>query len=628
MKLIWNDTLAGNWGTNPGTGKAITPRSWQAKFLPLAVKHFAQEKPESVICRAIMGSGKSIAMAQLCATMQLEPNECCVISTSTVKLVKQLGATIRNRVDSALWGESRVGCYYTDGKDVNQPFIVACNPSLAELAHALRARGRRCTFWMPDEAHKTPCDTIVVEAYPVLTPERICGFTATPYRADPDERLHLFDKVIYDYGPREAMEDKPSPVVPWSIVNWDGGEVDLDSACVQMTKEAVGPGMFNAKTIDEAETFATLLSTNDMPAAAVHSRLSDTDINTQIKRLERGDLRAIVHVNMLQEGIDLPWLMWLCMRRAVGSRVRFVQESGRVLRSCGDKIWNQHDKTVATFYDPHDLFGQFSLDYLEVLGGDYLIDDVKLSPEEQQQKDLERNALEALKTLLGTNAGTALQMPPLGNYLRQLVVAFEIMGATDNRKIASKAWRGQGPTDKQVNALGNLRRWTSMKCIPKIHQRALGLLCDYRAALSRGLASDLMTSLIGLANNKRWPDFRPLDQAAENGLKKHEEQKNGGFVARPQIKKPEDKKAGPSLFDAMPAQADDRYAGGQDCGIEYTATTAIGHRESNESVSERTQGVARGSRPATPVLLSGSTGGSGKSGDSITSFGNDHGEEM
>ena len=37
--------------------------------------------------------------------------------------------------------------------------------------------------------------------------------------------------------------------------------------------------------------------------------------------------------SLLAEGVDLPWLEWLCLRRGAGSRVRLAQEVGRVVRT-------------------------------------------------------------------------------------------------------------------------------------------------------------------------------------------------------------------------------------------------------------------------------------------------------
>ena len=139
---------------------------------------------------------------------------------------------------------------------------------------------------------------------------------------------------------------------------WQGESVDIDTACLAMIRDVMrsGPGLCNARDIVDAEAYAAILTANGIKAAAVHSRCNRADVTATMDRLKQGELACVVHVNMLAEGVDYPWLMWLCMRRPVQSRVRFCQEVGRVLRACDGK-------TKAILLDPHDLMNRFSLSY-------------------------------------------------------------------------------------------------------------------------------------------------------------------------------------------------------------------------------------------------------------------------
>jgi superfamily II DNA or RNA helicase len=465
-----------------------------------------------------MGGGKSVLLAQFLACCQPETGETIVVTTSSIKLVEQLAETIRQRIDpQPVALQEKVGCYYTWAKNTHSPVVVTCIPSTTEAAHLLQSQGRRCALWVADECHKTEART-VHEAHSALMPVLSLGLTATPYRADPDQSLSLFDVLLYDYPPKRALDE--GVVVPWRLVNWQGGEADLDAACIEMTELARGPGMYNALSIADADVFVQKLNDQHIAAEAIHSKLSRGEINARLERLRAGQNRAIVHVSMLQEGVDLPWLRWLCMRRPVSSRVRFVQEIGRVLRSAPDK-------SEAVLYDPHDLFGQMSLTYEAVLGGEYLEPDDEEKERKELARVLEQSVFEMMRHLVEAKAGKLpLSMTPLAAYLRELIVAFDLCGLLE-RKIASRDWRTAISTERQLNAIRNLGWILRKRVVPPIHQKALAKVSELGVALNRGMASDLISIMISLGDKKKWPDFKPVDRAASESLEAEERKARG-----------------------------------------------------------------------------------------------------
>jgi hypothetical protein len=85
----------------------------------------------------------------------------------------------------------------------------------------------------------------------------------------------------------------------------------------------------SAINIEDAESFAARLAKAGIPAEPIHQKLNRGERELRIRRLRSGRIRCLVHVQLLCEGIDLPWLEWLALRRPVGSPVRLVQEVGR-----------------------------------------------------------------------------------------------------------------------------------------------------------------------------------------------------------------------------------------------------------------------------------------------------------
>ena len=243
-----------------------------------------------------------------------------------------------------------------------------------------------------------------------------------------------------------------------------GDSAEIDEVCAKMIEqvlaEAKGPGVVNAKSCAGADSYAAFLAARGLAAASIHSKL---DRETQKKRLESlrtGRLDCLVHVNMLSEGVDLPWLEWLCMRRESMSRVRFVQEVGRVVRTFPGK-------TRALVLDPLDHFGSLALDYDAMLGG------------EDDASAVDELADEIAKLLAGP------------------------------QEKGSGEGRGR-KDDVRAKALGEVRAWVRQRAF---EARCLGRqrLADAGGDRSNKTSMGQLQALVTLCNR---PDFKPTIQAA------------------------------------------------------------------------------------------------------------------
>ena len=103
--------------------------------------------------------------------------------------------------------------------------IVTCVPSVESLAHKLKSCGLETALWMPDEAHRSECESII-RAHKTLNPQTTLGFTATAFRSDSVQTLSLLYKCIYLYGMQPALDEVV--IVPWRIVNHKGGRDVVD----------------------------------------------------------------------------------------------------------------------------------------------------------------------------------------------------------------------------------------------------------------------------------------------------------------------------------------------------------------------------------------------------------------
>jgi len=463
-------------------GAPWSPRKWQAEVLPLIIESLKGGK--AGVVSAVMGSGKSIALSEIVAAAlprAIARGTPIVVTAPSRKLVRQLSATLRARL-----GDDMVGCYFTDAKQAQHPVVVACNASAPDLAAALPGR---CCLWIADECHGTQSETMLAAAA-ALKPACKVGFTATPYRSNANENLELWDELLYSYSLGDALGDEV--LVPWRTINWDGegdGQ-DVDAIVLDLIgKHCDGPGIVSARSIEDAEHYAEYLCANDIEARAIHSKQTRKVQDGLLEDLRTGTLEALVHVALLAEGVDLPWLRWLALRRRVGSPVRLFQEFGRVLRV-------HPGKAEAVVIDPYNLLGSIGLGHCAQLGdNDELA--AKLGMDDEEEDD-EFPLLE-LPPISEGMLPEAVAVTASGVWARALLNCLEanrLYERTEFDKVSAK-WRKGDASAKQLETIGKMRRFAA--ALPPQHARALRDIIDARQVLDKGAATDLLSVVFAIA---------------------------------------------------------------------------------------------------------------------------------
>ena len=453
------------------------PRKWQKAALPVAIE--ALRGGKRPIISAIMGAGKSVLIAELVyqALKKLRPDYKIVIVAPRQNLIRQLSKTISVRC-----GTENVGVYYADEKDLSKPVVVTTFVSAPIIARSINV-----AMLVGDEVHGTEADHFK-SCYDKLNPACAIGFTATPYRSNENETLSLWDEVIYRYTAANALED--GVIVPWRLHHWDGkGTSNTDEVCLKLITQQEGPGVVSALDIADADAYADFLSRNGINAASIHSKMRRDKREKLIKLLEKGTLKCLVHVSLLAEGVDLPWLRWICLRRPVGARVRFVQEVGRVLRA-------HPNKDVAHIIDPHDLFGMHCLSNPERLGEaltaeekEYEDELVKLEPDKDKQDEIRKMpAAKAFSvidsyvaSLLSVMRGARVAAPPT--------------------KWSEGNWRGGCPSQKQLETIEKVR-W-STRYLPEEVRTPFKMILDKANEFNKGTVNDMITICMGLAKSSK-----------------------------------------------------------------------------------------------------------------------------
>jgi superfamily II DNA or RNA helicase len=511
----------------PWEGAPWTPRRWQAECLSLLLPALKARK--RAVVSAIMGAGKSALSAELCHLARPGAGaRAIILAVPTQALVRQSVAVLRQRL-----GEPAVGAYYSDRKEPRRPVIVTCYPSLASLHADLLAAGRETHFLLVDEVHRSEAESIL-EVIPRFGAAVHCGLSATPYRSIPKESLTLWDEVVYRYTLEDALRD--GVLVPMRRVQTPSGmhDADVDEVVLGMILEhGDGPGIVSAREIADAEAYAGWLTERGIEARAIHSRLSTGEQAARLAELREGALRCLVHVSLLAEGVDMPWLRWIALRRPVAARVRFVQEIGRVLRA-------HPGKTEGVVLDPHDLLGIHGLTHTEAIGQRL----EEMAEAELRERDPDADHTEAERQ--------AVAIDVLLGHLRMLVTAMREAGIIGQPRINGEGWRAKPITERQLAALDSKRRApterqsgarTYTRYVAPEYRPVIRLLATHPHALTCGAASDLLDVLYGSAQwgwrekkrlglppnrsvswDARMIDLDPLDVSdAERAMKVHQE---------------------------------------------------------------------------------------------------------
>ena len=231
-----------------------------------------------------------------------------------------------------------------------------------------------------DEFHHAEADTYrrLLEH---LQPKVLVGLTATPERADGREILHWFDeRVATEMRLWEALDQ--GLLCPFHYLGVGDG-TDLRGVGFQrgryVTSELEGvltgdhiragrilesvqewildPAKMRAlgfcAGIHHAHFMADRFNEAGLPAVALDG---DTNAETRIeavRRLRRGELRAIFTVDIFNEGIDIPEVDTILLLRPTESATIFLQQLGRGLRWAAGK-------SVLTVLD---FIGQAHADY-------------------------------------------------------------------------------------------------------------------------------------------------------------------------------------------------------------------------------------------------------------------------
>lgn len=305
------------------------------------------------------GAGKTIVLAEMIreAVTQWPGTRICVVA-HVRELVQQNHDKLR-----AYWHEAPAGIYAAGlgRRDRFEPVIFASIQSVAKRAMTLG----RFDLLLVDEAHRIPLSgegqyREFIDGCRQANPNlRIAGLTATPYRLGGGPVCgddYILNEIAYEANVGDLIRDgylsrlvskAGAARADLSDVRMRNGEyiagqlenaVNTD-AIVQAACDEIVTLCANRRAwilfcagVKHAEHVCDALRDRGIAAATVDGATASGERAARIEAFQRGELRALVNVNVLSEGFDATHVDAVILMRPTKSAGLYYQQVGRGLR--------------------------------------------------------------------------------------------------------------------------------------------------------------------------------------------------------------------------------------------------------------------------------------------------------
>lgn len=209
-----------------------------------------------------------------------------------------------------------------------------CSPEVQERM------AEHCSHLFIDEAHHAEAATWKRFKSHFKGRRLILQFTATPFREDGQP---LDGKIIYVYPMRQAQsEGYFKPIRFSSVYAFNSARADRDIAekvIEELHADATGLHVAMARVSTKTratEVHAIYESLGQFNPVIIHSGLKETEIDAARKKLESGESRIVICVDMLGEGFDMPELKIAAFHDLRKSLAVTLQLAGRFTRARED----------------------------------------------------------------------------------------------------------------------------------------------------------------------------------------------------------------------------------------------------------------------------------------------------
>ena len=278
-----------------------------------------------------------------------------------------------------------LGNYDRSNKDVGTDVLFASIQTIGKTNHLERFATTAFDYMIVDEFHHghAPSYRRLIEYF---GPKFMLGLTATPERTDGGDLLALCEEnLVYRCDLGEGIRRKqlcpfhyfgvPDEVdyrnIPWKGNRFDEEELTTAVATISRANNALDQYKRRAGTRTlafcvsqrHADFMANHFRDAGFRTAAVHSGDSSDPRTASLESLAVGELDIIFAVDMFNEGVDLPSLDTVMMLRPTESKIVWLQQLGRGLRTAEGKS----HLTVIDYIGNHRTFLLKPMTLLEAL---------------------------------------------------------------------------------------------------------------------------------------------------------------------------------------------------------------------------------------------------------------------
>ncbi|MCA8969332.1 MAG: DEAD/DEAH box helicase family protein [Planctomycetes bacterium] len=305
--------------------------------------------------------------------------------------------------------EAKLGVFTGTEKSPDADVLFASVQSLARTRHLQNFARSHFDYIVIDEFHHAAASTYR-RLIDYFEPDFLLGLTATPERTDGGSLLALCgENLVFRCDLFEGIRRRPDRLVPfvyygvpdhvnyasipWRNNRFDPDELEshvatsarADNALDQWRKHGGSRTLGFCCSRRHADFMADHFRRAGVRAAAVHSGETSAPRSTALGQLRQGKLQCIFAVDILNEGVDLPEVDTVLMLRPTESRIVFLQQLGRGLRSANGKA----HLTVVDYIGNHRSFKVKPQALLNLSPGDAAIQRALLAVAERRFDELE-----------------------------------------------------------------------------------------------------------------------------------------------------------------------------------------------------------------------------------------------
>ena len=280
---------------------------------------------------------------------------------------------------------ARLGNYDRIEKDTQADVLFASIQTIGKRNHLDQFEPTAFDYIVIDEFHhgSAPSYRRLLDHF---EPKFMLGLTATPERTDGGDLLALCqENLVYRCDLGEGIrrgklcpfqyfgvpDDVDYQNIPWRSTRFDEEALTAavatlaraDNALDQFRKRAGKRTLAFCVSQRHADFMARHFRSAGLRTAAVHAGENSDPRTASLDRLKQGELDILFAVDMFNEGVDLPSLDTVMMLRPTESKIVWLQQFGRGLRTSPDKP----SLTVIDYIGNHRAFLLKPLTLLEAL---------------------------------------------------------------------------------------------------------------------------------------------------------------------------------------------------------------------------------------------------------------------